>query len=239
MIDVQAANRLTRVGLAITVLGLLAVAGVYVRALAFTPAELNQGLAQKIFYVHVPSATLALAAFGLVGIVSILYLWLKESRIDVLAAATVEVGVVFSIVMLTTGPLWGKPVWGTWWSWDARLTLTLLLFFVFVGYLLLRHSVEEPSQRARYSAVLGVSGLVLAPFVHISVYLFRTLHPLPIVLKPSRPSLPDEMLTTLLYGWGAFTMLFVGLLLQRYGLGLLQYRRETAPPAEHGAAHAG
>ena len=120
--------------------------------------------------------------------------------------------------MLTTGPIWAKPIWGTWWTWDARLTLTLFLFFLFVGYLLMRGAVTEASLRARYSAVLGICGLVLLPFIHLSVYLFRTLHPMPIVLKPSAPSLPGSMLETLLLSFGVFTLLYVGFVMQVYAL---------------------
>ena len=107
----------------------------------------------------------------------LLYLWLKDPRLDRFAAASAEVGVVFSAVMLTTGPIWAKPIWGTWWTWDARLTLTLFVFFLFVGYLALRAAVHDPAERARFSAVVGILGMLLVPFVHLSVYLFRTLHP--------------------------------------------------------------
>jgi len=201
-----------------TACGLVLLAGVYVRALAFTPVERNQGLAQKIFYIHVPSAWSAMLAMGLVGLASILYLFLKDDRFDRFAAASAEVGTAFSIVMLTTGPIWARPIWGTWWTWDARLTLTLFLFFLFVGYLLLRSAVTEPGLRARYSAVLGICGLVLLPFIHLSVYLFRTLHPQPIVLKPSAPSLPSSMLITLLVSFGVFTVLYIGMVMQAYAL---------------------
>jgi heme exporter protein C len=122
--------------------------------------------------------------------------------------------------MLTTGPIWGKPVWGTWWTWDARLTLTLFLFLLFLGYLTLRAAVREPVERARFSAVLGIMALVLVPFIHLSVYLFRTLHPQPILLKPSRPSLPPEMLRTLLTSMGVYTLLYLGYVTLRYGIGL-------------------
>ncbi len=209
---------LARHGRLITLLGLALLAGVYVRALAFTPIERAQGPAQKIFYVHVPAAWSAMLAMGLVGVASVLYLLLKDARYDRFAAASAEVGTAFAVVMLTTGPLWAKPVWGTWWTWDARLTLTLFLFFIFIGYLLLRGAVAEPGLKARFSAVLGICGLVLLPFVHLSVYLFRTLHPTPIVLKPSAPSLPGSMLVTLLCSVGAFTLLYVGFVLQRYAL---------------------
>jgi len=226
MTSLERANRLANVGLAVTIVGFVALAAVYVRALAFTPLEQHQGPAQKIFYVHVPAAWCALLAFGLVGLISLFYLWLKDPRLDLFSASAAEVGVAFSVVMLTTGPLWGKPVWGTWWTWDARLTLTLFLFFLFVGYLLLRNAVAEPTQRARHSAVLGIAGLLLIPFIHVSVYLFRTLHPEPIILKPSRPSLPGSMLVTLLSSLAVFTVLLVGFLMQRYGLEVMRAVRE-------------
>jgi heme exporter protein C len=207
------------VGRWITAVALVLLAGIYVRALAFTPTELMQGPAQKIFYRHVPSAWSAMLSMGLVGVASILFLFLKDERYDRFAAASAEVGTVFSLVMLTTGPLWAKPIWGTWWTWDARLTLTLMLFFLFIGYQLLRSAVSEPGLRARYAAVVGICGLVLLPFIHLSVYLFRTLHPRPIVLKPSAPSLPPVMLVTLLLSFGVFTLLYVGFVTQRYAIG--------------------
>jgi len=207
------------VGRWITAVALVLLAGIYVRALAFTPTELLQGPAQKIFYLHVPSAWSAMLSMGLVGVASILFLFLKDERYDRFAAASAEVGTVFSLVMLTTGPLWAKPIWGTWWTWDARLTLTLMLFFLFIGYQLLRSAVSEPGLRARYAAVVGICGLVLLPFIHLSVYLFRTLHPRPIVLKPSAPSLPPVMLVTLLLSFGVFTLLYVGFVTQRYAIG--------------------
>jgi heme exporter protein C len=207
-------------------IGLLALGGVYVLALGHTPVEARQGLAQKIFYLHVPAAWSALLSFSLVGIASALYLWLKDPRLDRFAASSAEVGVVFSAVMLTTGPIWAKPIWGTWWTWDARLTLTLFLFFLFIGYLALRAALPDPGERARFSAVVGILGLLLVPFIHLSVYLFRTLHPQPVVLKPSRPSLPPEMLRTLLISGAVFLLLYVGLVTIRYGLALAEEARE-------------
>jgi len=158
-------------------------------------------------------------AMGLVGLSSILFLLVRDARYDRFAAASAEVGTVFACVMLTTGPLWAKPVWGTWWTWDARLTLTLMLFFIFIGYQVLRGAVTDPSLRARYAAVVGICGLVLLPFIHLSVYLFRTLHPQPIVLKPSAPSAPPEMVATLLLSVGVFSLLYLGFVIQRYALG--------------------
>lgn len=215
-----AAAPIIRYGRLLTVLGLLGMAVVYLLALQYTPVEARQGLAQKIFYVHAPAAWGALIAFVLVGVASLLYLWLHDPRLDLFAEASAEVGLAFSAVMLTTGPIWGKPIWGTWWTWDARLTLTLFLFLLFLGYLTLRAAVREPVERARFSAVLGIMALVLVPFIHLSVYLFRTLHPQPILLKPSRPSLPPEMLRTLLTSMGVYTVLYLGYVTLRYGIGL-------------------
>jgi heme exporter protein C len=225
------ARTLARRGLRISLAALLGLAGVYVLALRFTPVELRQGPAQKIFYLHVPAAWSALIAFSLVGVTSALYLWLHDPRLDRFAASSAEVGVVFSAVMLTTGPIWAKPIWGTWWTWDARLTLTLFLFFLFIGYLALRASVHDPEERARFSAVVGILGMLLVPFIHLSVYLFRTLHPQPVVLKPSAPSLPPEMLRTLLVSTAVFTLLYVGLVTLRYALALAEEARDEAAEA--------
>jgi heme exporter protein C len=202
-----------------TPLSIAAAAGValtYVRAIYYTPTEAVQGPAQKIFYVHAPSAWVAFLAFFLVALASALYLWLREERLDRIAEASAEVGIVFTTVVLITGPLWGKPVWGTYWTWDARLTLTLFLWFIYVAYMVLRGAIDDRDMRARFSAVLGILGALLIPFIHMSVYLFRTLHPRPILMKPSAPSLPGEMLTTILIAFAAFTLLYVALLRARY-----------------------
>jgi heme exporter protein C len=196
----------------------VAVIAALVRAIFFTPYEAIQGPAQKIVYIHAPSAWVAFLAFGLVGLAGALYLWLREERLDRIAEASAEVGVVFTTVVLITGPLWGKPIWGTYWTWDARLTLTLFLWFIFLAYLVLRGAIDDRAMRARYSAVLGILGALLIPFIHLSVYLFRTLHPKPILLKPDAPSLPREMLITLLIAFAAFTLLYVAFLRARYRL---------------------
>jgi heme exporter protein C len=216
--DLVGARRWIRRGQILTALGLLGLALVYVLALRYTSVERFQGLPQKIFYVHVPAAWSALLSFSLVGITSILYLWLRDPRLDRFADSCAAVGLVFSMVMLTTGPLWARPVWNTWWTWDARLTFTLILFFLFLGYRALRGAIQDPGERARFSAVLGILGMVLVPFVHLTVYLFRTLHPQPIVLKPSAPSLPGDMLRTLLISVGVYTILLIGFVVMRYGV---------------------
>src|SRR6058998_2626088 len=210
--------------------GLALLGGVYVRALAFTPIERFQGPAQKIFYVHVPAAVTTELAVILVGLAGAFFLFLKDPRLDRFAEASAEVGTVFATIVLTTGPIWGKPIWGTWWTWDARLTSTLFLFFLYVGYLLVRGAVRDPALRARYAAVLGICGMCLVPFIHLSVFLFRTLHPQPIILKPSAPSLPSSMLATWLFSLTAFTLLYVGFVTQRYALSLARDAQRGGSP---------
>ena len=214
---------------ALTIAALVAVVVTYIRAIFFTPVEAVQGPVQKIFYIHAPAAWVAFLAFFLVAIASVLYLWLREERLDRIAESSAEVGVMFTTVVLTTGPLWGRPVWGAYWTWDARLTLTLFLWFIYVAYLVMRGALDDRAMRARYSAVLGILGALLIPFIHLSVYLFRTLHPRPIVMKPSAPSLPGEMLVTLLLALASFTLLYVALLRARYRYAVT---RDGANPAE-------
>jgi heme exporter protein C len=195
----------------------LAVVGTVVRAAFFTPLEAKQGAAQKIFYIHVPSAWVAFLAFGLVAIASAAFLWLRDPRLDRFAESSAEVGVIFTSVVLITGPLWAKPIWGAYWAWwDVRLVSTLFLWFIYVSYMVLRGAIDAPEMRARYSAVLGILGALLIPFIHLSVYLFATMHPMPIVGKPSAPSLPNEMLLTLFISLASFTLLYFAFVRSRY-----------------------
>jgi len=232
MTTIASAERSVRRSAVWMFVGLVLLAGIYVRALAYTPIEATQGAAQKIFYIHVPSAWVAFLAFGIVGVCSILYLLLKDVRLDRLAACAAEVGLVFTTGVLLTGPLWGRPVWGVWWTWDMRLTSTLFLWFIMFGYLVLRSAVHEPGQRARFSAVLGILGAALVPFIHVSVYLFRTLHPTPVVLRTDGPQLPAQMLITLLSSFGVFTLFFAALLWQRYAQATRAEARAAAQAEE-------
>jgi heme exporter protein C len=210
----------------------LAVIGAVVRAAFFTPLEAKQGAAQKIFYIHVPAAWVAFLAFFLVAVASGVYLWLRDHRLDQFAESSAEVGVVFTTVVLITGPLWARPIWGTYWAWwDVRLVSTLFLWFIYVSYIVLRGAIESPDLRARYSAILGILGALLIPFIHLSVYLFSTMHPMPIVGKPSKPSLPSEMLLTLLLSLTAFTLLYLALVRSRYRYAVERDALAAAAPA--------
>src|SRR2546430_10817379 len=209
---------LAQKGRRVVLAGLLLLGGVYVRALAFTPVERFQGPAQKIFYLHVPAAVTTELAVILVGLAGVFFLFLKDPRLDRFPEASAEVGTGFAAIVLTTGPIWGKPILGTWWTWDARLTSTLLLFFLLIGHHVLRSAVTDAGLRARDAAALGICAVVLVGFIHMSVYLFPTLHPQPIVLRPAKPGVPPEMLVTLLLSFGVFLVLYVGFVMQRYAI---------------------
>jgi heme exporter protein C len=192
---------------------LLAVLAVSVRAIWFTPVDAMLGAAQKIFYMHVPAAIVGLyVSCGLLAIASILYLWIKDERLDRLAEASAEIGLLFMGIVLVTGPVWARTSWGTWWVWEARITSTLFLWLLVLGYLVLRGAVESSESRARLSAVMGSLAALLVPFIHLTVRLFRGMHPGPVVLKPEKPSLPPEMLLTFLLAIVAYMLLFFALL---------------------------
>lgn len=202
----------------VSVLAVVVVVAAYIRAIWFTPPEMLQGYAQKILYIHAPAAWVAFLAFALTALAGAFWLFLRDPRLDRFAESSAEVGVVFTTAVLLTGPLWGKPVWGTWWTWDARLTLTLFLWFVYLGYLVLRSAVVDREARARYSAVVGILGALLIPFIHLSVYLFRTLHPMPIVLNPDGIQMPPEMTKTFFFAFFAFTLLYAAFVRARVAL---------------------
>lgn len=141
-----------------------------------SPPDADMGHLQKIMYVHVPAAWMTFIAFFVVLVASVRYLWRRNENDDLLAASAAEVGAVFNGLTLALGMIWGRPTWGVWWAWDARLTSTLVLFLIFVGYLALRALVEDPGQRARWSAAVGAVGAVNVPIVYMSVKWWRTLH---------------------------------------------------------------
>jgi heme exporter protein C len=183
-----------------------------------TPMDRGLGFTQKIFYVHVPCAWVAYLAFVIAGIGGIVYLLRRDDRWDFLAHASMEVGFVFTTLVIVTGPLWAKPTWGAYWVWDARLTTTLVLWMIQVGYLVLRSFMTQRDKAARSSAVLAIFGLVDIPVIHYSVRLWRGLHPDPVVMSSRGfgAGLPPEFLTALFVSLATFTLLFVLLVVVRY-----------------------
>jgi heme exporter protein C len=205
-------------GIGLAVLGVLTSMATLWMVFFWVPTEARQGVVQRIFYLHVPSAWVAFMAFGVVAMASAVYLWLGDERADMAALAAAEGGMVFTAIVLTSGPLWGKIAWGTYWTWEPRLTLTLLLGFIYLGYMMVRNATDSPERGKRFAAVVGIVGAINIPLIHMSVYWFRSLHPDPVVLKPDGPTLDGDMLTTLMVGLLAFTLLFFGLMTLRYGV---------------------
>ena len=199
-----------------------------------SPADAVQGDLVRIMYVHVPAAWLAYLAFAVTLIASIGYLVSRNLVWDRFAAASAEIGVYFTGLAIALGMIWAKPTWGVWWTWDARLTLTAIMFFVYVGYLALRRTTDEPRTRANRAAVLGVVGAVQIPLVHFSVYWWRTLHQPASVLRPDGPAIQDSMmLVALLVSVAAFTVIYLALMAKRLELHRLEdavYEADTAQP---------
>lgn len=183
----------------------------------YVPTEKTEGVVQRIMYFHIPSAWLAFFAFFVVFLSSILFLWKKEREWDIYAQASAEVGILFCSLVLITGPIWGKPIWGAWWVWDARLTSTLVLWLIYVSYLMLRGQTEAGSMRARFAAVLGIVGFLDIPFIHFSVLWWRTFHPQPKVITTEglAKGMDPAMTVTLVISLGAFTLLYFLLMGQR------------------------
>lgn len=188
----------------------------------YAPREAVQGEVQRILYVHVGTAAAAYVSFLVTAAASIAVLAGRGSGADRLARSAAIVGVVFTTVVLATGAIWGRAVWGVWWTWDARLTTTLVLWFVQTGYLLLRGWVDDPRRRGRLAAFAGILGAVIVPVNYMSAYWWRTLHPQPSVVAPDSPGLPPAMAHTLIaavvavmlvWGW----MLWWQLAIERAG----------------------
>jgi heme exporter protein C len=203
-------------------LALIAIAlGLY-WALVQAPRDALQGDVQRIMYLHLPSILIAYLSFFLVFIGSCLYLWKREKRDDNLAHAAAELGVLFTALTIIEGSIWGKPTWGVWWTWDARLTLTAILLLIYSGYLMLRSLIDDEDRAALSAAILGIIGFLDIPLIHMSVYWWRTLHQPPSILRPDK--LPWEnvhpaMLTALAINFVGFLLLYFYLLSLRLRLG--------------------
>ena len=209
------------------VLGALSVAGIVasaVMSLAVVPADASQGDVQRLMYVHVPAAWLAYLSFFVVFVCSILYLKTKRIRYDRVAHASAEIGVLFTALTVALGSLWGKPVWGTYWTWDPRLTTTAIMLLMYVGYLAVRRLPDNPTRRARWAAVVGIVAFADVPIVQLSVEWWRSLHQGPTIRLLGESTIAPIMLTTLLVAVAAFTLLYAYLMAVRLRVGRLEDR---------------
>ena len=186
----------------------------------YAPVESTMRLPQKIFYLHLPLAWWGLFSFFVVFVASIAYLRTRNFHWDALAGAAAEVGVVLAVLALVTGCLWGKPAWGVWWTWDARLTTTLVMCFVYAGYLIIRGMDIQPDRRAQVTAVLGIVAFLDVPLVFFSARLWSYIHPPSISLEP-------EMKITVISCVLAFGLLWAGLVAFRWKLACDEKRLDT------------
>jgi heme exporter protein C len=197
------------------------IAGLY-WGLIKAPPDAFQGDSQRIMYLHIPSILTAYLSFFLVFVGSCLYLWKREQRDDNLAHAAAEIGVLFTALTIIEGSIWGRPTWGVWWTWDARLTLTAILLLIFIGYLMLRALIEDEPRAAASAAILGIIGFLDIPLIHMSVYWWRTLHQPPSILRPDKvpwENIHPELLTALAINFVAFLLLYFYLLSLRLRVG--------------------
>ncbi|MBI2867325.1 MAG: cytochrome c biogenesis protein CcsA [Chloroflexi bacterium] len=185
-------------------------------ALVWAPNELTMGQVYRIMYIHVPVSWVAFLAFFVVFVASLVHLWKRDLRSDVVAQSAAELGVLFTTLSLVTGAIWGKPTWGVWWTWDPRLTSTLLLWMIYVGYLMVRTYAAE-GQASRFAAVVGIIGFVDVPIVYFSIWWWQNIHP-EAVVRGTDINMSWEMSLTLFLSVLAFTLLYVYLQLQRVRL---------------------
>ena len=210
-----------------TVLGILSVIGLVatlIMGLVVAPPDENQGDVQRLMYVHVPAAWLAYLSFGVVFVCSIAYLVTKRIRFDRVAHASAEIGVLFTSLTVVLGALWGKPVWGAYWTWDPRLTTTAIMLLMYVGYLAVRKLPDNPARRARWAAVVGIVAFADVPIVQLSVEWWRSLHQGPTIRLLGESTIAPIMLAALLTAVAAFTVLYLYLMAVRLRVGRLEDR---------------
>ncbi|MGH9776137.1 MAG: cytochrome c biogenesis protein [Candidatus Acidiferrales bacterium] len=210
-------------GLAVSLLLFLLLGAAGYAALFVAPDERTMHEIQRIFYFHMPSFINCFIAFAICAFANVAYLVKRAPQWDWLAVASAEVGVAFCTVGLITGPIWAHPVWGIWWTWDARLTSTFVLWVLYVALLLLRTVTSEPQKRATFTAIFGIFACLDVPFVYFSIRLFRTQHPQPVLLGGAGSGLDPTMKHVLLLCWAALLLLLVLLIRQRYRLEALRY----------------
>jgi heme exporter protein C len=220
-----ATRTLTRFSWLIDSLTVVLVLAAFYLALFYAPTERTMGDVQRIFYFHVPSAMMAFLGFAIVMVASIAFLATGSRRWDGVAQAAAEVGLLFCTITLLTGPVWARSAWGVWWTWDARLSTTLILWLIYVAYLMLRGYMREDLRMRRFSAVLGILGALDVPIVYFSVKWWRTQHPSTFIME--REGLHPHMAVALRVGMIAIFFLFLALLFKRIALERLRAARDS------------
>lgn len=203
-------------------------------ALFASPPDYQQGETVRIMYVHVPSAWLSLMGFSIMAVASFIALIWRHPLADLCAKSAAPLGAAFTFLALVTGAFWGKPMWGAWWVWDARLTSTLILFFLYLGYMALWATIEEPNRAARIGAIFALVGSINLPIIRFSVDWWNTLHQPASVVRLDGPTMDSAILTPLLVMATAFTLFFTLLLLMRMRTEILKRRVRSLQLAQAG-----
>ena len=206
--------------------GILLVAGLYL-GLFVAPPDYQQGQSYRIIFVHVPSAWMSLFIYTFMAVLGAIYLIWNIKLADVMARSSAVLGAAFTFLALATGSLWGKPMWGAWWVWDARLTSELILLFLYLGYVALVTAIEDTRTAARAGAVLILVGVVNIPIIHYSVEWWNTLHQGPTVTKLDKPSIHLSMLIPLLLMAGAFQLYYFTVVLMRARVEVMERERKS------------
>ncbi len=205
----------------LTILSILLFFGALGMVFLYAPLEATMNYVHKIFYFHVSNAWVGMLGFIAAAIAGVIYLIKKDKKWDIVEVAAVEISLVFFFIAIITGSIWARPAWGTWWTWEPRLTTAAILEMIYIAYFLLRQGIDDPDRRARFGAVYTLVGVISVPLTFISIRIWQTIHPVVIGSKAGDSGMTPEMLTTLLSGIAAFSVIFATLLWYRIRLGRL------------------
>jgi heme exporter protein C len=219
-----------RVLVALNVISLILLGASYYASLMYAPLEAVMGQVQRLFYFHVATAWVGMIGFVLAAVAGIIYLWKKDLKWDAVSVAAVEISLVFFFIAIVLGSIWARPIWGTWWTWEPRLTTAAILQMIYMAYLLLRQGIEDPEKRARFGAVYTLLGGISVPITFISIRVFRTIHPVVIGSGSAEAqggfNMTPLMLQTMFFSIIAFSVIFVTIFWHRMRLASLENRVE-------------
>ena len=215
---------------ALNVVSIILLGAAYYASLAYAPLERVMGEVQRLFYFHVATAWVGMLGFVLAAVAGIIYLWKKDLKWDQVSLVSVEISLVFFFITIVLGSIWARPIWGTWWTWEPRLTTAAILQMIYMAYLLLRQGIEDPEKRARFGAVYTLLGGISVPVTFISIRIFRTIHPVVIGSGSAEAqggfNMAPDMLLVMFFSIIVFSVIFITLFWHRMRLSTLETRVE-------------
>jgi len=215
---------------ALNVISLILLGAAYYASLVYAPLEAVMGQVQRLFYFHVATAWVGMIGFVLAAVAGVIYLWKKDLKWDAVSLAAVEISLIFFFIAIVLGSIWARPIWGTWWTWEPRLTTAAILQMIYMAYLLLRQGIEDPEKRARFGAVYTLLGGISVPITFISIRIFRTIHPVVIGTGSAEAqggfNMTPLMLQTMFFSIFVFSVIFVTIFWHRMRMASLENRVE-------------